>query len=178
MIQYKKIEKAVFAMGCFWCYEAIFSILKGIATVFPGYTGGQMKNPTYNDVCKGNTGHAECIYLEYDSSKISYNELLEIFWNFHDPTTLNRQGNDVGTQYRSEIFYYNDTQKNLAQESLSQEQKKYNVPIVTKISPINTFYVAEDYHKNYFKNNPNNLYCQITILPKIKKLQEKYLKML
>lgn len=167
---------ATFGNGCFWCTEAIFQQLKGVKTVLPGYTGGVIKNPSYEAVCTGTTGHAEAIQITYDPKVISYGALLEVFFYTHDPTTLNRQGNDVGTQYRSAIFYHNDKQKNTAEEMISQltSEKVYDDPIVTEITEIDIFYEAEDYHKNYYNNNKNQGYCRAVINPKLDKFVKKY----
>jgi peptide-methionine (S)-S-oxide reductase len=151
-------EIATVANGCFWCSEAIFKRLKGIKSVLPGYAGGIVKNPSYDQVCTGKTGHAESIQIEFDPKAISFEKILDIFWHTHNPTTLNRQGNDVGTQYRSAIFYHNQKQKE----------------IVTEITPFRDFYVAEDYHKNYYENNQNAPYCNFIIDPKVNKLLLKY----
>lgn len=167
---------ATFANGCFWCTEAIFKRLKGVLSVKPGYSGGTTINPTYEQVSNGNTGHAESIQIEFDPEKISFNTLLDIFWHTHDPTTLNQQGNDIGTQYRSAIFYRDESQKEEA-EKLKQElekEKTYKDPIVTEILPFTKFYEAENYHKDYYDRNKDYPYCRFVIDPKIKKLLEKY----
>lgn len=172
----KNLEIATLANGCFWCTEAIFSRVKGIKSVIPGYSGGSTSNPSYEQVCTGITGHAEAIQIEFDSKIISFEKILDIFWHTHDPTTLNRQGNDVGTQYRSAIFYHDDNQKNIA-EKLKKELEKEDVfknPIVTEITPFSKFYPAENYHKEYFENNRNAPYCSFVIDPKIQKLLQKY----
>ena len=169
-------ETATLANGCFWCSEAIFKRLKGVKTVVPGYSGGVVKDPSYNQVCTGNTGHAESIQIEFDPKVISYEKILDIFWHTHDPTTLNRQGNDVGPQYRSAIFYHSHEQKKIA-EKLKEELEKegvFNTPIVTEISPFRNFYVAEDYHKNYYENNNDAPYCSFIINPKVRKLLMKF----
>jgi len=167
---------ATFGNGCFWCTEAIFQQLKGVESVYPGYTGGSVKNPSYREVCTGTTGHAEAIQIKYDPSVINYRELLDIFFYTHDPTTLNRQGADVGTQYRSAIFYHNEEQKAAAEEIISQltSEKVYNDPIVTEVTPMDVFYMAEDYHKNYYLNNKNQGYCRAVINPKLDKFMKKY----
>lgn len=167
---------ATFGNGCFWCTEAIFQQLKGVESVYPGYTGGSIKNPSYREVCTGTTGHAEAIQIKYDPSVISYRELLDIFFYTHDPTTLNRQGNDLGTQYRSAIFYHNDDQKAAAEEIISQltAEKVYDDPIVTEVAAMDVFYMAEDYHKNYYQNNKNQGYCRAVINPKLDKFMKKY----
>ena len=172
----KNLEIATVANGCFWCTEAIFSRVKGIKSVIPGYSGGSTSNPSYEQVCTGITGHAEAIQIEFDSKIISFEKILDIFWHTHDPTTLNRQGNDVGTQYRSAIFYHDENQKDIA-ENLKKELEKEGVfknPIVTEITPFSKFYPAENYHKEYFENNRNAPYCSFVIDPKIQKLLQKY----
>jgi peptide-methionine (S)-S-oxide reductase len=171
-----KSETATLANGCFWCSEAIFKRLKGVKSVVPGYSGGIVKDPSYDQVCTGKTGHAESIQIEFDPKVISYEKILDIFWHTHDPTTLNRQGNDVGPQYRSAIFYHSQDQKKIA-EKLKEELEKedlFNAPIVTEISPFGNFYVAEDYHKNYYENNQDAPYCTFVINPKVRKLLMKY----
>ena len=171
-----QLSTATFGNGCFWCTEAIFQQLKGVETVVPGYTGGEVKNPTYKAVCAGTTGHAEVIQITYDPQIISYRELLDVFFYTHDPTTLNRQGYDVGTQYRSAIFY-NDKEQKEAAEKIIQElnaEKVYDDPIVTEVTPIDVFYLAEDYHKNYYNNNKNQGYCRAVINPKLDKFMKKY----
>jgi peptide-methionine (S)-S-oxide reductase len=173
-VQKMNTMKATFGGGCFWCTEAIFSQLKGVSKVISGYSGGHVSNPSYKEVCNGNTGHAECIQIEYDPTKIAYTELLEIFWMTHDPTTLNRQGADVGTQYRSVIFYHDEEQKQAAisiKEKLNKE-KIWDDPIVTEITQFEKFYKAEDYHQNYYPNNKNEGYCRIVITPKIEKFKK------
>lgn len=171
-----KNNKAVFGGGCFWCTEVIFTSLKGVKEVKPGYMGGTTKNPTYKDVCTGETGHAEVIQIQYDESQISFSELLLIFFKTHDPTTLNRQGNDVGTQYRSVIFYTNETQKQQAEDMILQLTKEeiFESPIVTEISPASEFYEAEDYHHNYYANNRSQPYCLAVIQPKLLKFADKF----
>lgn len=167
---------ATFGNGCFWCTEAIFQQLKGVESVYPGYTGGTVKNPSYKEVCAGTTGHAEAIQIKYDPTIINYRELLDIFFYTHDPTTLNRQGYDVGTQYRSAIFYHDSGQKAAAEEIISQltAEKVYDDPIVTEVTAIDVFYMAEDYHKNYYQNNKNQGYCRAVINPKLDKFMKKY----
>ncbi len=167
----KQTEQATFGGGCFWCMEAIFERLDGVLSVEAGYTGGYKANPTYEEVCSGTTGHAEVAQITYDPTKISYEQLLEMFWKAHDPTTLNRQGADVGTQYRSVIFFHNEQQKLLAEHSRATAQKYYEDPIVTEIQPLDKFYKAENYHQDYYKNNPNAPYCTFVIRPKLKKLK-------
>jgi len=170
----KGLEKATFGTGCFWCTEAMFEALDGVQEAVSGYEGGQKANPTYKEVCTGETGHAECVEVYYDPKKITYADLLEAFFRSHDPTSLNRQGADVGTQYRSVIFYHNDEQKQLAQRAKEELNKSaaYNLPIVTEISPASTFYVAEDYHQGYFAQNPDQAYCSFVIAPKLDKFRK------
>jgi peptide-methionine (S)-S-oxide reductase len=167
-------DTATFGGGCFWCTEAIFLQLKGVQSVVSGYEGGTMPNPTYKDVCTGTTGHAEVIRITYDPTTVSYADLLEVFFKTHDPTTLNRQGNDIGTQYRSVVFYHNEAQKELAQKAIQalNEEKVYDDPIVTTLEPASTFYPAEDYHQNYYNNNPNQGYCAAVIQPKVEKFKK------
>jgi peptide-methionine (S)-S-oxide reductase len=169
-----KYSAATFGSGCFWCTEAIFELVKGVVKVESGYSGGSVPNPTYEAVCTGLTGHAEVVQVYYDSNIISYPQLLEIFWKTHDPTTLNRQGADVGTQYRSVIFYHDDEQKKLAEEYKKKldEAKIWDDPIVTEISQFKKFYKAEDYHQNYYANNPYQGYCSFVITPKIEKFKK------
>lgn len=169
-------EIATFAGGCFWCTEALFKRLKGVSSALPGYTGGSTQNPTYEDVCQGDTGHAEAIQITFDPSRIPYEKLLEIFFHTHNPTTLNRQGNDAGTQYRSAIFFHDDTQKEIAMKVVKKisEEQIYDNLLVTEIVPYTRFYQAEDYHKNYFDKNNTAPYCNIIINPKIQKLLNLY----
>jgi peptide-methionine (S)-S-oxide reductase len=171
-----ELSTATLAGGCFWCTEALFKRLEGVSEVLPGYAGGHVKNPTYEQVSNGDTGHAEAIQIEFDPEKISFDKILEVFWNTHDPTTLNRQGHDTGPQYRSVIFYHDEEQKKLAEESKSEleKSKAYRDHIVTEILPFTNFFVAEDYHKNYYDKNMGRAYCDISISPKIHKLMEKY----
>jgi peptide-methionine (S)-S-oxide reductase len=166
-------ELATFGGGCFWCVEAVFERLEGVKSVVSGYAGGHKENPTYKEVCYTDTGHAEVIQIAFDPSKISYGQLLDVFWVAHDPTTLNRQGADRGTQYRSIILYHNDAQKETAQKSKANAQIDFTSPIVTEIVPLKKFYSAEDYHQDYFRNNPSAPYCSAVIAPKLKKLQSK-----
>lgn len=170
------LATATFGNGCFWCTEAIFQQLKGVETVVSGYTGGTVKNPSYKEVCTGTTGHAEVIQITYDPSVISYRELLDVFFYTHDPTTLNRQGADVGTQYRSAIFYHNKEQETDAKTIIDQltSEGVYADPIVTEVSAIGAYYPAEDYHKNYYNNNKNQGYCRAVINPKLDKFMKKY----
>jgi peptide-methionine (S)-S-oxide reductase len=172
--QQQKLQKATFGMGCFWCTEALFDRLVGVKSVRSGYEGGQIANPSYEDVCTGTTGHAEVIEVTYDPAKISYDELLEVFWKSHDPTTLNRQGADVGTQYRSVIFYHTPEQKTAAEKYKAEinKTKAYGKPAVTEITKAQPFYVAESYHQDYFSKNSNQPYCRLVILPKMEKLEK------
>ncbi len=168
------MQKATFGAGCFWCVEAIFQNLEGVTQVVSGYTGGQVENPSYQQVCSGTTGHAEVTQITFDPEIISFTELLEIFWKTHDPTTLNRQGNDVGSQYRSAVFYHNQDQKEESERMLAQLEASqvWPNPIVTEIGPIGIFYLAEDYHQNYFSDHSEQPYCQLIIKPKIQKLEK------
>lgn len=166
---------ATLAGGCFWCTEAVFQEVKGINKVVSGYSGGQIENPDYRAVSSGSTKHAECVQLTFDANIISYEKILEIFYSTHDPTTLNKQGNDVGTQYRSAIFYQNDEQKKIAENVTNDYANKiWSDPIVTQIVPLIKFYPAEDYHQNFFKNNPSQAYCQVIINPKLSKFRQKF----
>lgn len=170
-----KTDTATFGTGCFWCTEPIFDELNGVLKVTSGYSGGTVANPTYEEVCTGNTGHAECVQVVYEPEKISYDELLEVFWQVHDPTSLNRQGADVGTQYRSAIFYHNNEQKQKAEHYREELNKSgaFNKPIVTEITAFKKFYPAEDYHQEYYLNNKNNNpYCAVVIRPKLEKFQK------
>lgn len=173
-MQTVKTDTATLATGCFWCTEAIFQRLKGVVKVISGYSGGKVANPSYEEVCTGTTGHAEACQVIYDPSVISYDELLKVFWKTHDPTTLNRQGNDVGTQYRSAVFYHNQFQKERAEHFKHEidSAKIYPNPIVTAIEPYTNFYSAEDYHQNYFNANPGQMYCRLVILPKVEKFEK------
>jgi peptide-methionine (S)-S-oxide reductase len=168
------VDTATFGAGCFWCVEAIFERLIGVLSVESGYSGGHVKDPTYNDVCAGNTGHAEVIRLTYDKTKISFDELLEVFWKTHDPTTPGRQGNDVGTQYRSVVFYHNDDQKRIAMDYKQKlnAEKVYPDPIITEISPLSNYYPAEDYHQDYYDQNDGQSYCRYVIQPKLEKFEK------
>ncbi len=165
-----KNEIATFGAGCFWCVEAVFEQLDGVSSVVSGYMGGSMENPTYDQVCTGRTGHAEVVQIHFDPSVVTYSDLLEMLWRAHDPTTLNRQGADVGTQYRSAIFYHSQAQKQAAEASKKAAAAEFTQPIVTEITEAATFYAAEDYHQDYFKNNPSAGYCTFVIRPKLKKL--------
>lgn len=166
------IETATFAGGCFWCIEAVFQRLKGVEKVVPGYTGGNIKNPAYREICTGRTGHAEAIQITYNPEVIKYEELLEVFFATHDPTTLNRQGNDKGTQYRSAVFYHNDDQKEKAEDFIEELDSKsvFENKIVTEVTEATTFYEAEKEHIDYYNRNQSQMYCQMVILPKVKKL--------
>jgi peptide-methionine (S)-S-oxide reductase len=175
------VQTAVFGGGCFWCTEAVFRMIRGVVDVFPGYAGGDVVDPTYEEVSSGTTGHAEVIRVEYDPSIISYADLLVLFFASHDPTTLNRQGNDVGTQYRSIIFYTSKEQEDTARKyvaELSQDPVYVDKPIVTKIEELTDFYEAEDYHKNYYATNTTAPYCQIVIAPKVEKVRKRYQELL
>jgi peptide-methionine (S)-S-oxide reductase len=170
------LETATFGNGCFWCTEAIFQRVEGVQKVTSGYSGGDMANPDYRTVCTGVTGHAECLEIVYDSKKISFEDLLEIFWQTHDPTTLNRQGNDEGTQYRSVIFYHNEAQKQIALKYKAQldAQGIFKNPVVTTLEPYTKFYPAENYHQDYFNQNGNAPYCQFVVKPKLEKFKKNY----
>lgn len=175
-----EIEIATLGGGCFWCLEAAFDEIKGVINVESGYAGGEFENPTYEQVCTGNTGHAEVVHVTFNPNKISFKEILEIFFNTHDPTTLNRQGADVGSQYRSVIFYHNQNQRSIAKQIITEFEgsKTWDNPILTSIEPFNIFYKAEDYHERYFIRNPESGYCRVVIAPKISKLRKKYRKKL
>lgn len=168
------LDTATFGTGCFWCTEAVFQQLNGVEKVTSGYSGGHVKNPTYKEVCNGTTGHAECLNIVYDTTKITFDELLEVFWQVHDPTTLNRQGADVGTQYRSVIFYHNDGQKAKAEKYKAELNKSgaWDNPVVTIIEKMDIFYPAEAYHQNYYINNTEQGYCQFVIRPKVEKFEK------
>ncbi len=170
------MEVATFAGGCFWCTEAVFLEIKGVEKVVSGYIGGKTMNPTYKDICTGETGHAEAIQITFNPNEVAYEDLLEIFFGTHDPTTLNRQGADVGTQYRSEIFYHSETQKTKAENyiQLLEKENLYDKKIVTKVSSATVFYPAEDYHQNYYNKNSSQGYCQMVIAPKLEKLRKYY----
>jgi len=172
----ESLQIATFGAGCFWCTEAVFLNVKGVEKVESGYSGGKIKNPSYREICTGTTGHAEVTQITFDPKKISFEELLEVFWNTHDPTTLNRQGADQGTQYRSVVFYHNDNQKKLADDYKKQleESRLFKNPIVTEISPIKDFYKAEDYHQNYFALNPSQSYCEYVVRPKVEKFKKQF----
>lgn len=170
----QQLETATLAGGCFWCTEAVYKELKGVSDIKPGYSGGHVKNPSYREVCNGTTGHAEVIQLTFDPAVVSFSEILEVFFMTHDPTTLNRQGNDVGTQYRSAVFYHNEDQKQTAEKviRLFEQEKVYDKPIVTEVTAFDKFYVAEDYHFNYFARNKNEPYCQYVVAPKVEKFKK------
>jgi peptide-methionine (S)-S-oxide reductase len=172
----KQAEIATLAGGCFWCLEAVFDELKGVETVESGYSGGHVQSPSYAQVCNGDTGHAESVQITFDPQVLSFKDLLTVFFTAHDPTTLNRQGNDVGTQYRSAIFYHNEEQKEIA-EGVIQEigaEKIWDDPIVTEVKPFDQFYIAEDYHQEYFQNNSFQPYCRIVIAPKVARIRRKF----
>lgn len=173
-------EVAILGAGCFWCTEAVFQNLKGVASVLPGYTGGSVPNPSYEQVCSHTTGHIEVAKIEFNPKLLPFKTLLEVFFALHDPTTLNRQGNDVGDQYASAIFYSSEQQKQTAKEVISdlEKQKVFDSPIVTQIRPLEKFYLAENYHQNYYNNNPGNPYCQTVISPKVAKLRKKFAQLL
>ena len=166
----KMKEKATLANGCFWCTETIFSRVRGVLSVMPGYSGGTIKNPSYREVCNGSTGHAECVQVEYDNSQIDFTSLLKVFFDTHDPTTLNKQGADVGNQYRSVIFYHDDQQFAIAQDIIASKASAFDDPIVTELTPFRVFYKAELEHHDYYNLNPSQTYCSAVISPKVKKL--------
>ena len=163
-------EKATLGGGCFWCLEAVYQRIKGVQSVVSGYAGGSVPNPDYRSVCSGKTGHAEVIQIGYDPGQLSFDQILEVFWASHDPTTLNRQGNDVGSQYRSIILTHDEDQDKTARASIEKWQSEFSDPIVTEVTPLKEFYSAEDYHQDYFNQNPGNPYCIFVIQPKLKKL--------
>jgi peptide-methionine (S)-S-oxide reductase len=172
----KQVEVATLAGGCFWCLEAVFDELKGVESVESGYSGGHVQNPGYAQVCDGDTGHAEVVQVTFDPQVISYKDLLTVFFTIHDPTTLNRQGNDVGTQYRSAIFYHDEQQKKVAEEVIREITAAgiWDAPIVTEVTPFDKFYIAEDYHQEYFTKNPFQGYCRVVIAPKVTKFRHKF----
>lgn len=176
----QNLQKATFGAGCFWCVEAIFEEVKGVKSVVAGYAGGEINNPSYRQVASGSTDHAEVTRITYDPSVVSYEQLLEVLWHTHNPTTKNRQGPDVGPQYRSVIFYHNDKQKEIAEKSLEKtdESDLWEDPIVTEIEPISNYSEAENYHQNYYENNPNAGYCTVVIAPKLKKFRKEFSHML
>jgi peptide-methionine (S)-S-oxide reductase len=169
-------QTATLAGGCFWCLEAVFDNLQGVMNVVSGYAGGTTANPTYQQVCTGMTGHAEAVQIKFEPAVISFRDLLEVYFSIHDPTTLNRQGADVGTQYRSAIFYHTPEQKHTAEETIQElsEEKIWSDPIVTEVTPLTVFYPAEDYHQEYFANNPGQGYCQMVVAPKLAKFRKKF----
>ena len=177
MSENERREMATLAGGCFWCLEAVFNDLRGVDKVVSGYTGGSLPNPTYHQVCEGTTGHAEAVQITYDPQAVSFKELLEVFFTIHDPTTLNRQGADVGTQYRSAIFYHSPEQKAVAEEVIAEMNAAqiWDDPIVTEVAPLTEYYSAEDYHQRYYEQNSNQPYCQAVIAPKVAKFRKKYL---
>ena len=168
------MEVATLGGGCFWCLEAVYSELKGVSKVESGYSGGSVPDPTYDDVCSDETGHAEVVQVTFDPKIITYREILQVFYSIHDPTTLNRQGADVGTQYRSVIFYHDKDQEKIAKEVTTEMGKVWSRPIVTQLVPLDKFYKAEEYHQSYFKNNPGQGYCQMVIEPKVAKFRKQY----
>jgi peptide-methionine (S)-S-oxide reductase len=175
-----RAEVATLGGGCFWCLEAVYQELRGVEKVESGYSGGDVPNPTYRQVCSETTGHAEVVQVTFDPEKVSYRDILEVYFTIHDPTTLNRQGADVGTQYRSVIFYHTEDQKRTAEEVISEIESEgiWNKPIVTEVVPLDEFYVAEDYHQNYFRNNGFQPYCQVIIAPKVAKFRKQHLERL
>ncbi|HEX8198747.1 MAG TPA: peptide-methionine (S)-S-oxide reductase MsrA [Pyrinomonadaceae bacterium] len=172
----QNLEIATLGAGCFWCVEAVFDDLKGVEDVVSGYSGGEIKNPTYRDVCSGSTGHAEVIQIKFNPQEISFRDILRVFFTVHDPTTLNRQGGDVGTQYRSAIFYHSPEQKQIAHEVIEEitSERLYDNPIVTEVAAFADFYPAEDYHQEYFANNPTQPYCAAVVAPKVRKFRDKF----
>jgi peptide-methionine (S)-S-oxide reductase len=174
------LQTATLAGGCFWCLEAVYDELKGVHSVESGYAGGHVDNPSYHAVCSGTTGHAEVVQIRFDPNILSYRDLLNVFFTIHDPTTLNRQGADIGTQYRSAIFYHDDEQKTIAEEVIKDlnAQKIWDNPIVTEVTKFDKFYVAEDYHQEYFARNPYQPYCQVVVAPKVTKFRKHFLEML
>ena len=169
-----KEEKATLGGGCFWCIEAAYNRLEGVIEAVSGYCGGEMENPDYKSVCSGATGHAEVVQVTYDADVISFEEILDVFWVLHDPTSLNKQGADMGTQYRSVIFYHNDEQKAKAEAAIKAASQSLRAPIVTELAPLETFYPAEEYHQRYYDNNPYEGYCMVVIDPKLDKFKEKF----
>lgn len=177
LMEKNNLEAVTLGAGCFWCIEAIFDSLKGVEDVISGYSGGSTENPTYQEVCTGSTGHAEVIQIRFDSEKISFSEILRVFFAVHDPTTLNKQGGDIGTQYRSAIFFHSEEQKQIAERVMKEidDANIWENPIVTEISPFKKFYAAEDYHQEYFMKNPNQPYCAAVIAPKVVKFRQTFL---
>ncbi len=174
------LQTATLAGGCFWCLEAVYDEIKGVHSVESGYAGGHVAHPSYRDVCTGNTGHAEAVQIQFDSNVVSYRDLLNVFFSIHDPTTLNRQGADIGPQYRSAIFYHDEEQKQTAEEAIRDlnAQKIWDKPIVTEVTKLDQFYKAEDYHQEYFARNPYQPYCQVVVAPKVSKFRKHFLEML
>ena len=172
----KNSETATLGAGCFWCVEAVFDDLRGVESVESGYSGGHTENPTYREVCSETTGHAEVVNVTFNPQEISFKEILQVFFSVHDPTTLNRQGNDVGTSYRSAIFYHDENQKQVAEEVIKEVTAEgvYDNPIVTQVAPFDKFYIAENYHQEYFANNPNQPYCAAVVAPKVAKFRQKF----
>lgn len=168
-------EMATLGGGCFWCLEAVYKDLRGVESVVSGYSGGHVENPTYEQVCTKTTGHAEVVQVTYDSDEVTFSEILDVFFTIHDPTTLNRQGNDVGPQYRSAIYYHDDEQKRIAEEKIAEYDQVWENDIVTEVAPLDTFYAAEGYHQDYFAKNPYAGYCQIVIAPKVAKFRKQFL---
>lgn len=173
-------ETATLGAGCFWCVEAVFDDLKGVESVESGYSGGHTENPTYQQVCSETTGHAEVVNVTFNPDEISFKEILQVFFSVHDPTQLNRQGNDIGTSYRSAIFYHDDEQKRIAEETIKEVEAEaiYDKPIVTEVTPFDKFYIAENYHQEYFANNPNQPYCAAVVAPKVAKFRQKFVERL
>jgi peptide-methionine (S)-S-oxide reductase len=173
----KQLETATLGAGCFWCVEAVFDDLKGVEDVVSGYSGGEKEDPTYSEVCGGSTGHAEVIQVRFDPAQISFKEILQVFFAVHDPTTLNRQGHDVGSQYRSAVFYHDEAQKQTAEETIREVNAEaiWDAPIVTEVTKFTKFYPAEDYHQEYFANNPNQPYCAAVVAPKVAKFRKNFL---
>jgi len=180
MMMSSQTEVATLAGGCFWCLEAVFDQLRGVVSVESGYMGGKVENPSYSAVCTGRTGHAEVVQITYDPTQVSFQDLLDVFFVIHDPTTLNRQGNDVGTQYRSAIYYHTPEQKDVADKVITalNAERRWNNPIVTEVTPASKFYIAEDYHQEYFANNGREGYCQVVIAPKVAKFRKYYMEKL
>lgn len=176
----RNLETATLAGGCFWCLEAVYDELKGVESVESGYAGGQTVNPSYQQVCSGTTGHAEVVQIKYDPAVITFRDLLDIFFTIHDPTTLNRQGGDVGTQYRSAVFYHDDAQREAAENLIKEldQMRLWDAPIVTQVVPLENYYPAEAYHQEYFANNPGQGYCQMVVAPKVSKFRKKFLEKL
>ena len=172
------VELATLGGGCFWCLEAVYQQLKGVQKVVSGYAGGHDPNPTYRAVCNGTTGHAEVVQITYDPAVVTFKDILDVFFTIHDPTTLNRQGNDIGTQYRSAIYTHSPAQKAIAEQSIAEASANWDNPIVTEIAPLDVFYPAEYYHQNYFINNPRQGYCQFVVAPKVAKFRKQYLQRL